>query len=180
MNLKPGYRLGGVAVALSLGLTVVGVVHAQQDAPSSGGVVLGEVDRCNNGTETPAVGVSVGVDGGSSNLTQTDQNGQFVLNVGAGTYTVVATASDGGTTNRPYVPVEGGVAIDIGILDIGSGAGGCGSDVSVPAPVQPTVAPTATLQPTPPPPTATPVPPPPTPTVEPTPVPDDTGDDTGG
>jgi hypothetical protein len=168
-----------MAVALGLSLTVVGVVHAQQDAPVNGGVVLGEVDRCNNGAETPAVGVSVGVDGGSSNIAQTDENGQFVMSVGAGTYTVVATANDGSTAIRPNVPVEGGVAIDIGVLDLGYGAGGCATDASVSAPVVPTATPAPTLEPTPPPPTATPVPPPPTPTVEPTPVPDDSGDSGG-
>jgi hypothetical protein len=178
MNLKPGYRLGGVAVALSLCLTAVGVVHAQD----SGGVVLGEVDTCNNGTEAPAVGVSVGVDGGPASIAQTDENGQFVLNVAAGTYTVVATAKDGSVATRPYVPVEGGVAIDIGILDLATGAGGCNNDAGIPAAqLQPTVAPTVapTLEPTPPPPTATPVPSPPTPTVEATPVPDDSGDSSG-
>jgi hypothetical protein len=178
MNLKPGYRLGGVAVALSLSLTVVGVAYAQD----SGGVVLGEVDNCINGTETPAVGVSVGVDGGPASIAQTDENGQFVLNVGAGTYTVVATAKDGSIATRPYVPVEGGVAIDIGVLDLATGAGGCGNDAGIPAAaLQPTVAPTVapTLEPTPVPPTATPVPPPPTPTVEATPVPDDSGDSSG-
>jgi hypothetical protein len=177
MNLKRGgYRLGGMAVALMLNLSIFGVVHAQQDTSANGGVVLGEVDRCNNGTETPASGIAVGVDGGSSSLAKTDENGQFVMNVAAGTYTVVATASDGSIATRPYVPVEGGVAIDIGILDLGGGAGGCGTDASVTAPVLPTFTPTATLEPTPPPPTATPVPPPPTPTVEATPVPDDSGD----
>jgi hypothetical protein len=181
MNLKRGgrYRLGGVAIALSLGLTVVTVVHAQE-APISAGIVLGEVDRCNSGTETPVGGVNVGIDGGSGNLAKTDQGGQFVLNLAAGTYTVVATADDGSTVSRPYVPVEGGEAIDIGIMDLGGGLGGCGTDASVTGPALPTFTPTAivTVEPTsaPAPATATPVPPAPTPTVEATAVPDDTGD----
>jgi hypothetical protein len=170
MSLIRGYRLGGVAVALSLSVILVGVVHAQQDAPVSGGIVLGEIDRCNSGTETPVPGVSVGVDGGSGSLATTDSGGQFVLNLAAGTYTVVATAGDGSTASRPYVPVEGGVAIDIGVLDLGSGAGGCGGDAGVPA--APTVAPTLapTGQPTGVSLTATAVPQPtqPTPTPQPT------------
>jgi hypothetical protein len=167
-------------MAVSLSLIAVGVVHAQE-APASGGVVLGEIDRCNNGTETPVGGVNVGIDGGSGSLTKTDEGGQFVLNLAEGTYTVTATADDGSTTSRPYVPVEGGVAIDIGIMDLGGGLGGCGTDSSVTGPALPTFTPTATVvvEPTAPPATATPVPPPPTPTVAATPVPDDSGDTAG-
>ncbi|MBV8717534.1 MAG: carboxypeptidase regulatory-like domain-containing protein [Chloroflexi bacterium] len=178
------YRAGGAAIALGLSLTLFGVAYAQQGQQAQpAGVVLGEVDRCNGANETPAPGVSVGIDGGPAKLATTDSNGQFALNVAAGTYTVIASADDGSTTSRQYVPVEGGVTIDIGILDLGGGVGGCGGldsgppPAPAPAAVQPTLTPTAA--PTLPPPTATPVPPPPpTPTPEVTPEPAAT--DTGG
>src|ERR1051326_4089982 len=151
MRMKRGYRLGGAAIAMSLGLALYGVAYAQQDVPLNGGIVLGEVDNCNNGTETPAVGVSVGVAEGSSNLAKTDSGGQFVLNLAAGTYTVTATAEDGSSALRPYVPVEGGIVIDIGILDLGQGAGPCGGDTGVSLPIPPSATPTLepTLEPTP-------------------------------
>jgi hypothetical protein len=130
---------------------------------------LGEIDRCNNGAATPAPGVNVTVDGGPASLDKTDSGGQFTLSVAAGTYTVVATADDGAMVTRGYVPVEAGAAIDIGILQLGGGAGGCGTDAGLTAPALPTSTPTVvatlvpTAEPTPPPPTATPVPPTPTP-----------------
>jgi hypothetical protein len=182
MHMKRGYRLGGAAVALSLGLMFSGVAYAQGDIPLNGGIVLGEVDNCNNGTETPAAGVSVGVAEGSTSLVKTDSGGQFVLNLAAGTWTVIATADDGRSAMRPYVPVEGGIVIDIGNLDLGMGAGPCGGDMGLNIPVPAAAPATATpvpptLEPTPVPPTDTPVPAPPTPTPEVVPQPDtsDTG-----
>ena len=170
MRMKRGYRLGGAAIAMSLGLALYGVAYAQQDVPLNGGIVLGEVDNCNNGTETPAVGVSVGIAEGSSVLAKTDTGGQFVLSLAAGTYTVIATADDGSTAMRAYVPVEGGIAIDIGTLDLGLGAGTCGGDTGVNIPIPAT--PVPTLEPTPVPPTDTPVP---APTATPQPEPTNTG-----
>ncbi len=157
---------------LGLGLVFSGVAYAQQTQSQPAGVILGEVDRCNGGNETPAPGVSVGIDGGPAKLAMTDSTGEFVLNVAAGTYTVIATADDGSTASRQYVPVEGGISIDIGVIDLGGGVTGCGGFDSGPAPApapaqaQPTLTPTAipTVVPTLPPPTNTPVPPPPTPT----------------
>ena len=105
------------------------------------GVVTGEVARCVNGAEQPAAQVAVGVDGGSASLARTDANGQFLLALPAGQYTVIATASDG-TASRQYVPVEGGQSLDIGVLDIGGGVAGCGPDSDITAPVLPTFTPT--------------------------------------
>ena len=173
MTVNRVYRLGGLAVVFSLTLAVAGAVYAQEDTgqqdngPVNAGIVLGEVDRCKDGAQTPVPGVSVTIDGSAASLVKTDSGGEFTLTAAAGTYTVVATADDGATVSRAYVPVEGGAAIDIGILQLGGGTGGCGTDASVTAPVLPTFTPTATVaatpQPTPPPPTATPVPPTPTP-----------------
>lgn len=180
MTVNRVYRLGGLAVVLTLSLAAVGAVYAQdtgqQDSgPANAGIVLGEVDRCKDGAATPAPGVNVTVDGGPASLDKTDSGGQFSLSVAAGTYTVVATADDGAMVTRGYVPVEGGAAIDVGILQLGGGAGGCGTDSGVTAPALPTFTPTAvatlapTAEPTPPPPTATPVPPTPTPEAAPAP-----------
>jgi hypothetical protein len=176
MSLIRGYRLGGVAVALGLGMTLIGVVYAQD---VSGGVILGQVTRCTNGTETPAAGVSVSVQGASASA-QTDSSGQFVLQVPEGQYTVVATASDGATTNLQNVPISGGLALDIGAMALNADAGGCGDASTAPPQAQATAAtaatPAATSAPTAPAPTATavpPTPPPPTATTVPTPVPTD-------
>src|ERR1051326_3037922 len=158
MRMKRGYRLGGAAIAMSVSVPLYGVAYAQQDVPLNGGIVLGEVDNCNNGTETPAVGVSVGIAEGSSVLAKTDTGGQFVLSLAAGTYTVIATADDGSTAMRPYVPVEGGIAIDIGTLDLGLGAGTCGGDTGVNLPIPAAAPATPTIAPTAVPPTDTPVP----------------------
>ena len=153
------------ASALALGLLFAGVATAQDvpAAPSqSSGLIIGMVARCVTGVEQPAVGVAVGLDGGAGNLVRTDSGGQFALALPPGQYTVVATADDG-TAIRPYVAVEAGAALDIGVLDIGGGFSGCGPEAdSEPSPA-PTVAPTAIPDVA----TATPVPtalPSPTPT----------------
>src|SRR5690348_5235454 len=167
MRLNHGYRLGGAAIALTLACALSGIAYAQEDTgtetPGNAGVVLGEVDRCGGGKETPASGIAVGIQEGSTSITKTDANGQFVLQIAPGTYTVIATGSDGSVALRPYVPVETGVAIDIGVLDLGMGAGDCGFE-SAPAPAAPaaTAVPASpTAEPaTPVPPTATPAPPP--------------------
>lgn len=163
MDVMRAYRLGSAwAIALGLGLALSGVAFAQDvTVPANGGIVLGEVDRCNNGQETPAAGVTVGTAEASGGQVKTDNQGQFVLDIGAGTYTVVATADDGTSAIRPYVPVDTGIAIDIGILDLGMGAGSCG-DAGLPAIIVPTAVASATPEPTPAP-TATPVPPAPAP-----------------
>ena len=154
-----GYRFACAAVALSLGVAWSGFAYAQEELPPNGGLVLGEVDRCNNnGTETPASGVAVGAQESAGGQVRTDDNGQFALTLAPGTYTIVATADDGTGALRPYVPVDTGIAIDIGILDLGMGAGGCGGpEAGAPAVIVPT---------------ATPIP---APTVEPTPVPPSEG-----
>jgi hypothetical protein len=166
MNMMGVYRLGGTwAIALGLGVALFGVAYAQDvTVPANGGVVLGEVDRCNNGAETPAAGVTVGTDASSGGQVKTDNQGQFVLDIPPGTYTVIATADDGTSAIRPYVPVETGIAIDIGVLDLGMGAGSCG-DTGVPAIILPTAVASATPVPTAAPAeaTATPVPPTPAP-----------------
>jgi len=170
MNFKLLHRLGGTAVALSLGLTSMGIAHAQQGQPATGtGLLMGEVDRCVNGTETPTPGVSVGVVGGSLQLARSDGTGAFVLALSPGEYTIQATADDGTTGSRPYVPVEANSTLDIGILELAGGCGDTGAPAPAPAAAQPTVAPTATAVPA----TPSPAPtlPPPTATAVPTPVP---------
>jgi hypothetical protein len=147
-------------VALSLALASIGVAHAQQGGGA--GVLLGEVDKCVNGNETPTAGVSIGVAGANGALAKSDANGQFALTLAPGQYTIQATSDDGTTALRPYVPVEAGGQLDIGVLEL---AGGClkndiGGAAPAPAPAQaqptaqPTVAPTAAPVPA----TATPVP----------------------
>ncbi|HEY2593662.1 MAG TPA: carboxypeptidase-like regulatory domain-containing protein [Chloroflexota bacterium] len=153
------YRLGWMLAALSLGLASVGSAQAQQGQSSGAGLILGEVDKCVNGNETPAPGVTVGIQGGNAQLTRTDATGEFAMSLAPGQYTVQATADDGTMANRPYVPVEADSTLDIGVLDL---AGGCsGGDVSAP-PAPAPGAPQATAQPTAEA-TATPVPPSPTP-----------------
>src|SRR5690242_6973672 len=110
-----GYRLGGMAIALSLGLASFGVAHAQQGQPPAGGpgILLGEVDRCVNGTDTPVANVAIGVVGGNTNIVRSDVNGLFALALAPGQYTIQARADDGASANRPYVPVESNATLDI-------------------------------------------------------------------
>ena len=169
-------------LALATGLALCSVASAQESGSGGGGVpigglVEGAVMRCVNGAETPAIGVAVGVEGGSAQITKTDDGGGFFLSLPAGTYTVTATASDG-FASRPFVPVEQGQTLDIGILDIGGGVAGCGPAEDVVAPVLPTFTPTAA--PTAAPPTATPtVAPLPTATPVPAPAPSEGGGSPG-
>lgn len=158
--------------ALALGLALFSVARAQDSGGiSQGGLVEGAVARCINGVETPAPNVDVGIEGGSSKLARTGDDGGFFLSLPPGTYTITATAPDG-FASRPYVPVEAGSGfpIDIGILDIGGGVAGCGLPDQVTAPALPTFTPTAVATAVPP--TATPVPPPPTATPVPAPATD--------
>jgi Carboxypeptidase regulatory-like domain len=173
MRIMARQGLAASAVALLLGMALHGVASAQGDGSSpDAGLVTGEVARCVNGAEEPAAQVAVGVEGGSASLTRSDSNGQFFLSLPPGQYTITATASDG-TASRQYVPVEAGQALDIGNLDIGGGAAGCGPDSDITAPVLPTF--TSTPAPTaePPTPTGTPTA---LPAATPTPAPDDTTD----
>src|SRR5690242_20566256 len=100
MNLKSGRAFGTSAAALAMVFALTGTVQAQD---ASAGFVVGTVARCSNGDETPAVGVSVGVAGGSDHLATTAQDGAFFLALSAGQYTIVATTSEGATAVRPYV-----------------------------------------------------------------------------
>jgi len=164
-----GYRLGGIVFALSLGLASLGVAHAQQGQPPAGGpgILLGEVDRCVNGTSTPVANVAVGVLGGNASMVRSDASGLFALALAPGQYTIQARSDDGAIANRPYVPVEANATLDIGVLAL---AGGCPEDLGAPVPppaqptAQPTVAPTPVPTAAPPPPTSVPsvAPPPPT------------------
>lgn len=164
------HHAAAATAALALALTLIGVAHAQQDLPPASGLIMGEVDRCVNGGELPAAQVSVGVQGGSPSLARSDVNGEFFLALPPGQYTIVATADDGTSASRQYVPVEVGQALDIGILDLGGGVMGCGgADSDVPAPAQATSVPTATLVTVPATPTALPTLPPLTPTPAPLP-----------
>jgi hypothetical protein len=161
-------RAYGAGLALAFALGTGGVAGAQSEGtPSDKGIVVGEVDRCVNGAESPAVNVAVGVQEGSPSMTRTDNSGQFILALVPGQYTVIATGDDGSGAMRPYVPVSLGQEIDIGNLDLGAGFGGCGDDSGGPvAPPAQSAAP-ATATPVPPTPTAvlpTPTVVPPTPT----------------
>jgi hypothetical protein len=172
MNFTLWHRLGGTAVAVSLGLASLGIAHAQQGQPASAaGLLLGEVDRCVNGTETPSPGVSVGVAGGNLQLARSDSSGGFLLALAPGQYTIQATADDGTIGTRPYVPVEANSTLDIGVLELAGGCGDTSAPAPAPAPAQPTVAATATAAPATP--SPVPTPPPPTATVVPTPAPDE-------
>jgi hypothetical protein len=134
--------LNASTFALAVGFVLVGVAAAQAGGTSGSGLVIGEVARCVNGAEQPAPQVNVGVEGGDASLVKTDPGGQFFLALPPGQYTVIATASDG-TATRPYVPVEAGQSLDIGILDIGGGVAGCGPASDMTAPILPTFTPTA-------------------------------------
>jgi carboxypeptidase family protein len=167
--------LSAMAFGLAFGSVAMAQDSGQGGAPGpvlqNFGLIEGQVARCVNGAEVPARNVAVGIDGGSSQLAHTDDNGAFLVSLPPGQYTVIATADDGAAT-RPYVPVEVGEVLDIGILDIGGGLAGCGTGDAVTQPVLPTFTPTPT--PTLEPPTATPTATPTvTPTPEATPMPDD-------
>jgi hypothetical protein len=163
-----------MTLALMLGLASVSGASAQQGPATS--QMVGEIARCSGSDEAPAANVAVGSDGGARNLARTDAGGQFSISLAPGQYMVVATADDGSTASRPYVPVTAGEELDIGILDLGAGPAGCGfaSSDGVSAPV---VA-TATVTPTTPPllPTITPTP---LPTATAAPADDQSSPDTG-
>jgi len=169
---------GGLVLALATGLWLAlgTAAQAQDGPPPNSCIVLGEVDRCINNNETPAAGVSVGIAEGSASLVQTDAQGQFIMRLAEGQYTVVATAADGTSATRYSVVVTTGDALDIGSLDLGMGIGGCGDDAVVVVAPQATATPTATLLPTPVPPTATSVPLPTATPAAPTPEPDASAD----
>jgi len=150
MRFMTRQRVGASAAAFAVGLALHGIAAAQGNPPAAGteaGMVTGQVDRCINGAELPAPQVVVGIEGGGA-LARTDSNGEFILALPPGQYNVVATASDG-TASRLYIPVAGGQALDIGILDIGGGVAGCGPDADITAPVLPTLAPTVVATPEP-------------------------------
>jgi Carboxypeptidase regulatory-like domain len=117
------YRIGPVLVLVGA-LGSASVASAQAAA----GEVIGEVARCQGTNEIPAPQVQVGIDGGPANLAQTDDNGDFAIALAPGQYTVVASANDGTTASRQYVPVTAGQTLDIGVLDLGAGVAGCGFD----------------------------------------------------
>jgi hypothetical protein len=155
---RRGFAAG--ASALIGGLLMAGIASAQEVPPApsaTAGLIVGMVARCVAGAEQPAVGASVGYEGGPSALARTDSAGEFVMALPPGQYTILANAEDG-SASRQYVPVEAGATVDIGVLDIGGGVAGCGPDTNTEAPPQPTVTPTPEV-PTPTPtalPTATP------------------------
>jgi hypothetical protein len=164
-------RLAASVMALAVGFVLVGVAAAQglqaQQTTSGAGMVEGGVARCVNGAEQPAGGVVVGIDSGPA--VRSDSNGNFLLMLPPGTYTVNASAQDG-VASRQYVTVDAGATIDIGNLDLGGGISGCGPDSDVTAPILPTFTPTATAVPEAPTPTPQPAP---TATSVPVPAPDD-------
>src|SRR4051794_33447336 len=103
-----GLRSHAALLALALGLALFSVARAQEEGGfGTAGLIQGVVARCVNGVETPARGVSIGVEGGSAQLTRTNEDGGFFVSLPAGTYTITATAADG-FASRPYVPVEQG------------------------------------------------------------------------
>src|ERR1700722_12849162 len=125
-------RLAASVVAFALGVGSFGVVHAQDAPTASYGTLTGEIARCANGAEAPAVMVNVGVSGVNPALAKTDPNGNFSLALQPGQYTITAQADDGTTASRPGVPVQAGQTLDIGVLDLGVGIFGCGNDAGLP------------------------------------------------
>jgi hypothetical protein len=120
---------GSVAVAVPDVLTggTAGVTQ-MSSANTLFGTVVGAVTSCANGAEQPASLVTVEVDGTqASGLT--DEDGAFALTQvpAPGTYSI--SVSDNGTTaTRMYVPVEPGETIDVGTLELGAAATGCGDE----------------------------------------------------
>jgi hypothetical protein len=92
------------------------------------GTVVGAVTTCTNGAEQPASLVIVQADGTRASV-QTDEDGAFALTEipAPGTYTISVTNS-GSTATRLYVPVAPGETIDIGTLELGAQATGCGDE----------------------------------------------------
>jgi hypothetical protein len=92
------------------------------------GTVVGAVTTCANGAEQPASLVIVQVDGTQASA-QTDEDGAFALTEvpAPGTYSISVSES-GSTATRLYVPVAPGETIDIGTLELGAQATGCGDE----------------------------------------------------
>jgi hypothetical protein len=153
-----GLTASAVALAVALVLTAIAAAQQEQGAQAGGqdqppGLIEGDVVRCVNGAAQPAVGASIGVEGGS--LTgRTDNTGHFFMSLPPGQWTVVAVTSDG-SANR-FVPVESNQLLDIGVLEIGGGMAGCAPDADIVAPVLPTFTPSPTAVPEPPTPTPAP------------------------
>lgn len=155
-------RVGVCAMALCAS-TVAGA--QAQGTGTNSGIVIGIVAKCVNDVEQPVKGASVSATGQSFTVS-TDDNGQFALGLPPGTYTINVTSSDG-NSSRPNVPVEAGVLLDVGTMDVGPAAlTGCGPEetavptsatTATPTP-SPTVEATATPSPAPPTATATPTP----------------------
>jgi hypothetical protein len=98
------------------------------------GTVVGAVTTCSNGAEQPASLVVVQVDGTQASA-ETDEDGAFALTEvpAPGTYTI-SVSDSGSTATRLFVPVAPGETIDIGTLELGAQATGCGDEDNNPGP----------------------------------------------
>jgi hypothetical protein len=143
MKLQVGLGPATVGFAVVTCLVGASVATAQQTPPAGMGEVVGAVARCEVSGEQPAAQVAVGIDDGEADLASTDATGSFAMALEPGEYTIVATAADGTTASRDYVPVAADQVLDIGVLDLGTGLIGCGPDSDVaPAVAAPSVTPT--------------------------------------
>lgn len=109
-------------------LTLIALLTALVLGQSSLGVVEGVVTDCVAGPELPVYYAAVTTEEFDLQV-RTDLNGKFTLLLPPGTYTIVATDTNG-TATRRYVPVDSGETIDVGTLDIGPALTGCDLDVS--------------------------------------------------
>ncbi len=125
----PGNCSGSVAVAVPDVLTggTAGVTQ-QMTSNDLFGTVIGAVTNCSNGAEQPASLVTVEADGTEASV-ETNEDGGFALTQvpAPGTYSISVTDS-GNTATRMYVPVAPGETIDVGTLELGASAIGCGDE----------------------------------------------------
>ncbi len=102
---------------------VISLALAVLFAQSSFGVVQGTVTDCTDGPELFVYNAAVSAEGNDL-VVKSGIDGNFVLPLPPGNYTIVARNYNG-TAVRRYVPVDANETIDIGTLDIGGGITGC-------------------------------------------------------
>jgi len=130
INTNPGVLppgCGGSAAA-SVPNAPAGASATSNASVAPFGTVMGSVSTCQDGAEQPASLVTVEVDGTTASA-ETGEDGSFLLTSvpAPGVYTL--SVSDGGNTaTRMDVPVAPGETIDIGTLELGTGALGCGDE----------------------------------------------------
>lgn len=120
---------GSVAVTVPDVLTGASPGTAQMTSSSDlSGTIVGAVTTCSNGAEQPASLVTVQADGTHASV-ETDEDGAFALTEvpAPGMYTI-SVSDSGSSASRLYVPVAPGETIDIGTLELGTQATGCGDE----------------------------------------------------